>query len=247
MSIVAQNTAKVWAAAIGHWLVLSLLSVAFYPMIVTDTYARYAPMAEAFAAGDFFYAFSPRFGVLFQTVAGCVAWLTGLDGVHSSQVAAIGFLSLSAVPLWLTVRRIFGEEIAWWAIVLFLVSDDMTRYAMDGLRDSGKCLGYALVAFGAVRAADKPDFRSALSFGLGLFVLVTIFSYCFAVAAALLFAWGVWHIVRKDADVRLAVLQIAVPVFLFALGTAAVTYMTHFYTGHWVPAPHYIRILGGWL
>lgn len=36
---------------------------------------RYAPMADAFAAGDWFHAFHPRFGALFSVLTGLFATL----------------------------------------------------------------------------------------------------------------------------------------------------------------------------
>ena len=222
--------------AIGYWVVVAVLCVLCYPVTISDTIARYAPMADHFARGEWSLAFHPRFGVLFQVLAGGVVKLTGCGGDVATQVVSLGFLSLSAVPLWFVVSALFDRRIAWWAVALMLVSDDLSRYALDGLRDTGKCLGFALVGLGVVR-------RSPLWFALGLFVLVTIVSYCFAVASVLLLGWCVYWCAAKAEKPSIA--TFAVPVVAWLAGTAAVVFQTHAFTGHWLPSPHYIKILGG--
>ena len=58
------------------WLLAAAATVAavalasLFPLIGTDTLCRYAPMAEAFAAGEWNEAFHPRFCVGMPTVAG---------------------------------------------------------------------------------------------------------------------------------------------------------------------------------
>lgn len=48
----------------------------------------------------------------------------------------------------------------------------------------------------------------------------------------------VYACVRRDWRVA------AFPFVGWALSTASVTLMVYFFTGHWLPAPHYIRYLG---
>lgn len=225
---------RVWALALGHWVAVTLLCWWLYPVTVSDTLARYAPMADHFARGEWALAFHPRFGVLFEVLCGCSAKVLGVPGDLATQFVSLGFLSLSVVPLWFLLRKLFDPGIAWWTVALMLVNDDFSRYAMDGLRDTGKCLGFALVGFGMV--LRRPGWLA-----LGLFVLVSMFSYCFAVSAALLAGWCVWCARRRTWW------DIAWSVFGWCAGTAAVVVLTHAYTGHWLPSPHYIKVLGGWL
>lgn len=226
---------KIWIVAIGYGLLMSALVCLLYPCMISDTMVRYAPMADAFARGDWELAFHPRFGVLFQCLAGSVARLTGLHGDCACQVVSTFFLALSAVPVWFLVRELFGERVAWYAVAAVLVCDDFARYAMDGLRDVGKCLAFALLGLGAVK-------ERAVWFALGLLVLSTLVSYGFAVSVALAFGWCAYY-----GAVRREWRMCALPLFAVALGTAAVTVMVHHYTGHWVPAPHYIKVVGRWL
>lgn len=195
-------------------------------------------MAEYFARGEWGYAFHPRFGVLFQTLSGTAVRLFGLSGECASQIVSIGLYSLAAVPLWFVVRALFDSRTAWWALALTLLSDDLTRNAFDGLRDSGKCLGFALVALGVVRRESK-------WYALGLFVLVTLTSYCFALALILLVGWCLFANRGEPASTRLK--GALLPVCAFVLAGALVTLLTHSFTGHWLPSTHYIKLLGRWL
>ena len=240
---IQSETRQVWFAALAYWVVFAILATLLYPVTMSDSITRYAPMADAFARGDWMKAFHPRFGVLFSVLSGSLAALTGMSGEHAIQVTGIGFLALSGVPIFFLVKRLFSSRIAWMALVLLFVSDDLTRYAMDGLRDSGKCLAFALMGYGIVA-------RRPIWMGFGLFMLISLFSYGFALGSVLVFVWCVGVLIvamRKkvfDGEVCWSILW---PSLGWALGTAAVTILTHAYTGHWLPAPHFIKFLGGWL
>lgn len=232
---------KIWLVAVAYWLLGSVLICLLSPLTIADSTARYAPMADAFARGDWYFAFHPRFGVLFQCLAGSISYLTGLRGDQSCQVTSLLFLSLAAVPLWHLAKALFGERVAWWSVVALLVCDDFTRYALDGLRDVGKCLAFALLGLGAVR-------QKSLWFGLGLFVLVTLVSYGFAVASALLVLWYGYRLLLVPRPLSLIPHPSSlIPFLCYSLAVAAVTVMVHAYTGHWLPAPHFISIFGRWL
>lgn len=206
---------RVGLVALAYWAVFGGLCLLLYPVTMTDSITRYAPMADAFARGDWELVFHPRFGVLFEVLCGCVCRLTGLPGAKAIQVVSTGFVALSGIPLFFVAKRLFGASVAWWSLALLFVSDDLTRYAMDGLRDPGKCLAFALMAYGAVT-------RRTGWLGLGLFLLVTLVSYGFAVGSATLFAWCLYALVSRppaeaDAGVRARLRLLPLP----ALGWAA--------------------------
>lgn len=48
--------------SILYFILLATAAHFLYPVLIADTMNRYAPMADAFAAGDWFHAFHPRFG-----------------------------------------------------------------------------------------------------------------------------------------------------------------------------------------
>ena len=54
--------------------IVAILAVLFYPVENPDCAARYALMAEAFARGDWYESFHPRFCVLFQVLTGSLTW-----------------------------------------------------------------------------------------------------------------------------------------------------------------------------
>jgi len=241
-----KDTVRIWLVSAAYWLVGSVLICLLSPLTAPDSMARYAPMADAFARGDWFFAFHPRFGVLFQCVSGSIAFLTGLSGDRACQVASLLFLSLAAIPLWHLAKALFDERIAWWAVVALFVCDDFTRYAFDGLRDVGKCLAFALLGLGAVK-------QKGLWFGLGLFVLVTLVSYGFAVASVLLVLWYAGRLLVRPCSrpptlsFLLSTLNSLIPLIFYLLATTMVAFMVHAYTGHWLPAPHFIKLFGRWL
>ena len=234
LSQIDNETKKVCAVAFLYWIVVGALCLCLYPVTISDVISRYAPMADHFARGEWARAFHPRFGVLFQVLAGSLVALSPLSGDCAAQFVSLGFLALSAPPLFLVVRELFGTRVAWGAVALLLVSDDFTHYAFDGLRDTGKCLAFALLGLGVVR-------KSSAAFALGLFVLVTLVSYGFAVASIFVFGWCVWALWTR----RYATLPL--PILGWAVGTAAVVSLTHAFTGHYLPSPHFIRYLGAWL
>lgn len=226
---------RIWLAAFGFFVVYGGVVLLVYPVFSPDVVTRYAPMADEIARGNYALGFHPRFGVLFSCLSGLVA-ACGVRGDHACQLVSVLLLSLSAVPLWHLVRALFGETVAWGTVPLVLLCDDFARYAADGLRDTGKCLAFALLGWGAVSGRAR-------WFALGLFVLATLVSYGYAVAAALLFAWCLWCAFRRPLMWR----AFAAPLGAFVLATALQVAMVHAYTGHWVPQPHFIRLLGGWL
>jgi len=231
----SQELRKVWMAAGLYWVLAGVLSCWLYPVTMADSCARYAPMADAFARGDFRYAFHPGYGLTFEAVSGALSFATGLSGIHSVQLSAFLFLALSAVVMFAFVKRMgASNEAAWWTFALVLLAPDFFRYALDGLRETGKCLVFALVAYGVVA-------RRSGAFALALFLYMTLFTYGFAAASVLLFLWCLWFAWRREWS------RLPLPALGWALGTASVTVLTHAYTGHWVPVPQFIGKLGEWL
>ena len=230
----ARDMRLLWLTTITYWIVASILCCSFYPVMMSDTMARYAPMADRFASGDWFYSFHPRFGLIFQVLTGTVVYLTGLTGDKATQVVSVLFVALTAVPLWCIVEKIFDRKTAWWSVALLLVVDDYTRYAMDGLRDPGKCLAYALMGYSVV-------FRKSSAAALGIIILSTLVTYGFAVSSLFLFCWFIYFAWKREWS------KLLLPSLAWVLSTAAITVMVHAYTGWWTPVPHFIPFLEKWL
>lgn len=220
---------KVWWLVLAYWLGVSLICCLWCPATAADMVIRYAPMADAFARGEWFYAYHPRFGVLFMTLSGSVAWLTGLDGIRACQITAIGLLALSAVPVWCMVKALYGERAAWFAVVLDLLAIEVFVYAIDGLRDTGRTLGMALCAFAFVRCR-------AGAMAAGLFILATLRTDLMAVSAFVLGAWWLLSL-RSRAWSRLVM-----PTLAWALGVFLMCTLNHAYTGSWLPVGKMVKM-----
>lgn len=144
------------------WLVFALIAVMdavmvwLFPFPGNDMASRYAPMADAFAAGDWRVAFHPRFGMLFSAVTGGISRLTGLNGYRACQVASLLFFLLTTFPLWSIFRRIWGERVAAVGCLLYLMCSFLTRYAYFGLRETWKTFGVALGVCGVMAICHAP-------------------------------------------------------------------------------------------
>ena len=231
---------RVWTVAFLYWVVVSALCCWLYPVTVYDTMARYAPMADAFARGDWQYAFHPRFGVLFTTLAGCVSWATGLKGDCACQVVATFFLAISSVPAWAIAKRVFGDAfVAWIVAVMVLVATEYFVYAQDGLRDTVRIFGIAMCAYAFLSG-------KAWSVAVGLFCLVTVRTDLFVISGAILVAWTVFCLVSAS---RRSFVAVAGPGFSWLLGANLMCLMTYLMTGWYLPGTQFIthltRIAGG--
>lgn len=230
---------KVCLAAFSYWVVCATLCCWLYPVTVFDSMARYAPMADAFARGDWALAFHPRFGVLFSSLTGSVVWLTGLAGDKACQIVSFFFLAFSALPVWALVKRLYNDErTAWIAVVLVWLATEYFVYAQDGLRDPARTLGLALCALAFVSRAGAP-------MALGLFVLVTLRTDLFLISGVILFAWWIYLIILRNKSL----LSLFLPTSSFLLGAFLMCLMTHAYTGLWLPGAQlvgmYVKMTGG--
>jgi 4-amino-4-deoxy-L-arabinose transferase-like glycosyltransferase len=112
-----------------------------------DVAGRYAAMAEAFAAGDWAYAFHPRIPPLLPCCAGIIVWLTGCSGFVAAKAVSILSFSICVFPLYGIFLRTFNENIARWGCVLLMFSSHFIRLAVGGLRDSGKGLAVIIACY----------------------------------------------------------------------------------------------------
>jgi len=115
-----------------------------------DVAGRYAPMAEAFASGEWKLAFHPRFGLLFPIISGTTAFITQLDGFRSCQLASLLMYVLAAYPLYGIFKMLFDSDAALKGMILYLACSHLLRIPLEGLRDSGKTLGFVLAVYGII-------------------------------------------------------------------------------------------------
>ena len=159
----------------AFWCCFNLAALWLNTMPCDDVAARYAPMAEEFAKGNFRAAFHPRFGIFFPGLAGTIVYLTGLDGFRGCQAAAVLLYLLSAFPLYSLTCRIWDRRVAWCNVVLYLMCSHLLRLAWEGLRDTGKTTGFILMSYGIVAIAqDHVQKRGYLALASGGAILVMI-------------------------------------------------------------------------
>lgn len=203
------------------------------PTVSNDCINRFAPMAEAFAEGNWQETFHPRFGFLFQLLTGTVVFVTGLGGdVACSLVGVIGW-ALCMVPLYLVVRHVFGERAAKVAVILYVVAPMPFAWALRGLRESYRLLGSLLMVWGVMRCHSKMrgGFAAAAA---GAAVLAGIRADTMAVAGVLSLVYAVGDRFRLRSWLLFVWL---------ALVLQPSCLLTWKWTGWWVPSSQYIPVI----
>ena len=221
---------------------LVVMSVAYcLPLAATDTLCRYAPMAEAFADGDWANAFHPRFGVGGSVVAGLFSFLPGFDGFTACTVSSSLAWALCLLPVFRLADRVFDRRTAWFALAVFAVCPQPLVWALEGLREPFKMLGLLLMVDALVRVRDA-DGRTACAveacLSLPFLCLFKCDSILLAIVLGLAYAVGdcfrsrTWVL----AGCGIAVLQ-------------PMCWLVWTWTGYWLPAPHYVplwqKLFGG--
>ncbi|MCQ2378610.1 MAG: glycosyltransferase family 39 protein [Victivallaceae bacterium] len=150
-------------------LALLGICVFFYDIPERDVALRYSPMADAFAAGNFRYAFHPRVPLLVPLLGGIVAKIVGCGGFMALKiVTALAFLG-ALFPLRGLMRRVFNDDkIAAVACGIYLLCPALMRLAYGGERDGIKSLIIVSIAYFLVRIQQKTDDFSAYA-GFGFF------------------------------------------------------------------------------
>lgn len=223
---------KLICSVVLYWLVVSTIAIFVYPVLQSDPMNRYAPMADAFAAGDWFHAFHPRFGVLFSVLTGSLAAL-GFRGDHACQIVAIGFLAASAIPAWYVMRRVFDEKVAYITAALILLMPEYFVYAIDGLRDTARILSSLLIAYTFI--TDKRPWILAA----GVFGMATLRTDMQLLAIIVVGAWMIISIRQKNYR------SIWLPFGSLLLGLILCSIMVYAFTGVFLPNAHAAIYMGG--
>lgn len=153
-----------------------------------DVFNRYAPAAEAFARGDWLYAFHPRFGVFFSSLAGSFVWLCGISGLSACKIVSTLFFALTVFPLHSLFIKIWGEKIALYGIFCYIFCSHLIRYAGDGVRDNGKTLAMAFIALALVSILERGNWRNVFELALGCALLTVIRGEGFLIAVVCILA-----------------------------------------------------------
>ena len=210
-----------------------------HPLAATDTFNRYAPMARAFAEGDWYGAFHPRFGVGFQVLTGSLTWLTGLDGYRSCSLVSTVAWALSMVPLFRIADRLFGRTAAWFALVLFAICPQTLVWSFKGFRESFKMLG-ALLALDVMTGWRKGGWTLVAEAAAALASLIL-----FKVDAVVIGGLFVCCVLAVDRFHPRSLVVAATGAIL----VQPMCCLVYSWTGWWLPAVQYIslaeRVFGG--
>lgn len=223
---------KLIFSAIAYWIVVSAIAILVYPILMSDTMNRYAPMADAFAAGDWFHAFHPRFGVLFSILTGVFASL-GFRGDQACQIVGIGFLAASSIPAWYLMRRVFDDRVAWFTAALVLLMPEWFVFAIDGLRDCARTFAVLMVAYTFV--TNKRPWIMAI----GLFVMATLRVDTQLVGGIAFLVWMINCLFKRRYR------MILLPLFAYTLGIVFCSVMVYGFTGWFLPNAPAVMFVGG--
>lgn len=184
-------------------LLLLLPALLFSELPKLDVACRYAPMAEAFAAGDWEFAFHPRVTPLLPVCAGILAKLFPVSGWAACQMASALFLALSVFPVFFAIRRIYGFGNAVFASALIPFCSYLMRLGCFGLRETAAVFGASLLLYAAALLHDsgrRPGGYLAFAFGAAVLLLSRGDTALFVAAASL--ALLVWDFIRHRHPLR---------------------------------------------
>jgi len=222
----------VWIITAAVVVAVMVLS-ALFPLIATDTLGRYAPMAEAFAAGEWREAFHPRFGIGMSVVSGIVCRITPLDGLSACALVSSAAWGLGAPFVWRIAARVFDRRTAWFAFVLYLICPQILLWGIEGLREPFKTLG-ALMMTDALFGCLGRDRRWWIPALVGAVMLVTFKPDAIPLCGCLIVACGfVERFGRGFAAVVAGASAALLPMCL----------LTWSWTGYWVPSVQFVAVI----
>lgn len=126
--------------AAGIVLLIPMILLSDFPQ--PDVFMRYAPMADAFAEGDWVHALHPRIPPLFSILTGSIAWLGSVDGFFATQLFSVLCFVLTLFPLYALMTRVARKQIALLCCTAYLFCPYLLRLASSGLRETPKTLGF---------------------------------------------------------------------------------------------------------
>ncbi|MBR2439003.1 MAG: glycosyltransferase family 39 protein [Lentisphaeria bacterium] len=138
------------------WAAFLLIFLLYIPAAILDDIPqrdvayRYAPAAEAFARGDWLYAFHPRMQVLHPAFSGILVSLFSISGFLAAKLSGLFFYALGIFPLYKLLQEVFCKKIAYWGILAYVFASRILLLSYSGLRESHKQLVILLLALGVI-------------------------------------------------------------------------------------------------
>ncbi len=219
-----------WSLA-GVVAVLAVALSLVWTQIQGDVMMRYAPMAEAFAAGDWFHAFHPRFGVGFPILVGAWVWLTGLDGHTACVQVSLVAWACGGPLLFGLVQRLFDRTTAWVAFLLYMVCPMLFLWAICGLREPFRTLGLLLAAQAVLERRDGAS-------GLAKMLVATL-TFCTFRADTIAMAVAAWVLYAAYDRGRARTWILAGWGALCLQPTSLLAYV---WTGVWLPSVQIVQV-----
>lgn len=241
---------KIFDNPAGLLLAFALTATVLYlPLIFWDAIPcrdvanRYVPMAEAFARGDFMYAFHPRCQMLHTTIAGIIAWF-GCDAFLACKLTSFIFYLLTALPLFFLCRRVFGYRVSKWVIWGFAFASPLiSSLAVTGLRDAAKMFVLMLMAH-AVTAIFQQRHKLwyYIYAGIAAGLAICVRNDLLAVTLVFLFICGLLDR-SEHCWIWRSLLGVVVAL---AVGTLEL-FANYSVTGYVIPGARYYKIFTQWL
>ena len=197
------------------WLLL-IPAIRLYDFPMRDIADRYAPMAEAVAAGDWHFAFHPRITPLLPLLAGVIVRLFRCGGYAACQLAAALMLTGGIFPLYRGCLLAYGRRTAVWAGLMYVGCSSLFRLGYYGIREAGGVLGITLLFHAAAKLRTQPRrYAGYLLFAAAEAILLSsrgdLASFALA-ALVVLSGWDIFanrHPLRSMAATLLVLLAIS--------------------------------------
>ena len=152
MSLLANR--KVVIAAVVPFAAIMVVTIIILNDIPTrDVAHRYTHMAEAFAQGDWMYAFHPRIQPLQTVSGGIIAWIFQCNSFMALKIASALWFIAGIFIVWKLFREIYEDKpwIATAATAFYALYPHNIVMASEGLRESSKTFILLLIAWALVK------------------------------------------------------------------------------------------------
>ena len=136
-------------------LILGLLN----DIPLRDVAGRYAPMADAFASGNFLYAFHIRIPPLHTMTSGIIAFITGLDGFSACKTAASIWYFAGMFVFYKLIQTVYPEDkrVQVLCVALYAVFPYTCQMAYCGLREPIKTFVFTASALNLIKIKNDPE------------------------------------------------------------------------------------------
>lgn len=231
-----------WAGPVALAALAWVLAAPFawaFNLSYGDVANRYALMAEAFAQGDWAFAFHPRFNLLFPVGAGAFSWALGCEGTVACSLLGLLGWAAAAVPFFGVAQSVFGRRAAWCAFALYFIAPPLFDVGYEGCRDTFRALAVLLAAYAFLMRWEGRERRAFWGLVAALPVFAMTRGDMILLGGAAWLAYGCFDRFRRRTWAAAAV---------YAAALQPGCWLTWAWTGLWLPsgqiAGAFLRIFG---